>query len=290
MAAVETLYSFVNRWECDENNHLNVQFYFERFDEADRQFRLITGLTDALAGARRARHVRYHRELHLGDALIATSHVAFDGPYMLTVVHELRRCRDGALAATATDGYAPAESMARELRRRFEDNSAPMPDAALPRGLSAAQQVTSLSPAQLQAAGGRIVNRSTVLPRHAGPDGRADDAFALARFTEAAAHVWNMTPMTDDWLETHGLGRVAVEMKLVWASPLKPGEPVLCVSGLTGAARSTFSFRHHLFETRTQRLAAVCDAVVIAMDLEHRKSVPLEDSVRSAIAQSVMKA
>ena len=47
MSAVETLFSFVNRWECDENDHLNVQFYFSRFDEADRQFRLVTGLSDA---------------------------------------------------------------------------------------------------------------------------------------------------------------------------------------------------------------------------------------------------
>jgi acyl-CoA thioester hydrolase len=63
MAAIETLFSFVNCWECDENDHLNVQFYLARFEEADRQFRLLSGLSDALAGARRARHLRYHEEL-----------------------------------------------------------------------------------------------------------------------------------------------------------------------------------------------------------------------------------
>src|SRR5690606_16110861 len=63
MPAFETLFSSVNRWECDENDHLNVQFYFTRFEEADRQFRLLSGLSDALVGSRRVRHVRYHCEL-----------------------------------------------------------------------------------------------------------------------------------------------------------------------------------------------------------------------------------
>ena len=88
----------VQRWECDENDHLNVQFYLARFEEADRQFRLLSGLSDALAGARRARHLRYHEELYSGDTLVMRSHVAFDGPYMLTVVHELRRSADNVLA------------------------------------------------------------------------------------------------------------------------------------------------------------------------------------------------
>ena len=31
---VESHRSFVNTWECDDNAHMNVQFYFKRFDEA----------------------------------------------------------------------------------------------------------------------------------------------------------------------------------------------------------------------------------------------------------------
>lgn len=50
MTIQATLFSFVNRWECDENDHLNVQFYFSRFEEADRQFRLMTGLSETVVG------------------------------------------------------------------------------------------------------------------------------------------------------------------------------------------------------------------------------------------------
>ncbi|MEP2436118.1 MAG: thioesterase family protein, partial [Roseibium sp.] len=104
MNAQDTLFSFVNRWECDENDHLNVQFYFSRFEEADRQFQLLSGLSDAVVGARRVRHVRYHKELRTGDLIAVKSFIAFDGPHMLTVVHELRNSGTGDLAATAIDG------------------------------------------------------------------------------------------------------------------------------------------------------------------------------------------
>ena len=289
MPAFETLLSFVNCWECDENDHLNVQFYLSRFDEADRQFRLLTGLSDAVAGVRRARHVRYHAELYSGDTLVITSHIAFDGPYMLTVVHQLRRTIDGAIAATAVDGYAPSDQVARELRRRFEDAAAPMPDAALPRSLPTTPETLSMTARQIEAAGATVTNRATVLPRHAGPDGRAEDGFAVGCFSDAASHLWNRTPMTEAWLEARDYGRVAVEMKLVWASPLKMGEPAVTMSGLTGASTSTFSFRHYLFEARTLRLAAVCDVVALAMNLKTRKAVKLEDEVRSGIIKAVLK-
>uniref|UniRef100_UPI003BABEA80 acyl-CoA thioesterase n=1 Tax=Stappia sp. TaxID=1870903 RepID=UPI003BABEA80 len=289
MPAFETLFSFVNCWECDENDHLNVQFYLSRFDEADRQFRLLGGLSDAVAGPRRARHVRFHNELFAGDTLHMTSHVAFDGPYMLTVVHELRRTADGSLAATAIDGYAPADSMARELRRRFAEASDAMPDAAQPRGTSATGEMNGVTPAQLEAAGARVTNRATVLPRHTGPDGRADDCFAAGCFVEAAPHTWNMTPMGEAWLAERNLGRVVAELKLCWAGPLKVGEPVVTLSGVTGAGTTTFTIRHHMFEARTQRFVAAADVVCLALDLETRKAPPLADDVRQEILKAALR-
>lgn len=286
MPAFETLFSSVNRWECDENDHLNVQFYFTRFEEADRQFRLLSGLSDALVGSRRVRHVRYHCEQRCGAMITGRSFIAFDGPHMLTVVHELRE--GDRLAATAVDGYSPPESKIRELRRRFRDAENAMPETAAPRGLPATVPALKATPEALIRAGAAVVNRSTVLQRDLGPDGRADDGFALGRFTEAAPHIWARTPMAPDWLAERGLGRVAVEMKLAWAGPLKLGDPVVVISGLTGASNTIFSFRHHMFEARANRLAAVCDVVALAMDLDTRKAVPLEPEVRKAIASMVL--
>jgi len=38
MSWITTQRSFVNVWECDENEHLNMQHYFSRFSDAATHF------------------------------------------------------------------------------------------------------------------------------------------------------------------------------------------------------------------------------------------------------------
>jgi acyl-CoA thioester hydrolase len=275
MTIQATLFSFVNRWECDENDHLNVQFYFDRFEEADRQFRLMTGLSETLVGARRVRHVRFHAEMRTGDLITVQSSIAFDGPHMLTVVHEMRDGATGNLTATALDGYEPSANSVKTLRQRFKDFQTSMIVEAAPRGIQAAPASNRTTIAGLESNGARIVFRGTVLPRDIGTDGKADDRFALSCCTDGVAHVWERTPMTKAYLSENGYGRVAVEMKLTWSTPLKTGDALVVVSGFTGVSPKTFSMRHHLFESRTNRLAATLDVVALTMDLTKRTSVDL---------------
>lgn len=289
MTLQETLFSFVNKWECDENDHLNVQFYFSRFEEADRQFRLLSGLGETLVGARRVRHVRYHKELRTGDLITVNSSVAFDGPHILTVVHEMRNRSTGALAATAFDGYEPNVNSAKTLRQRFKDFQSPMITEAAPRGLQAGPAGLKVTTSSVQANGAEICFRGTVLPRDIATDGKADDRFALSCCTDAVAHVWERTPMTHAYLTEHGLGRVAVEMKLTWATPLKTGDAVVVYTGFTGVSSRTFSMRHHLFESRTGRLAATLDVVALTMHLTDRKAVSLPDDAHQALSKMLIQ-
>ncbi|GAA0777778.1 thioesterase [Roseibium denhamense] len=284
MTIQNTLHSFVNRWECDENDHLNVQFYFSRFEEADRQFRQVSGLNETLVGTRRVRHVRYHKELRTGDLVSVQSSIAFDGPHMFTVLHEMRNKVSGVLAATALDGYEPSLNSAKVLRQRFNDFQCPMISEANPRGIPAAPAHGKVSRDGLLAKGAEVCFLGTVLPRNIGPDGKADDQFALASCTDGVPHVWQRTPMTHSYLTENGLGRVAVEMKLTWATPLKTGDMIQVVSGFSGVQEKTFSMRHHIFESRTNRLAAVLDVVALTMDLSSRRAVSLPDDAPKAIA------
>ncbi|NBN64260.1 thioesterase [Microvirga tunisiensis] len=283
MPVHDTLLSFVNSWECDENDHLNVQYYFERFEESERQFRLLTGFSESQVGARRVRHVRYHREARVGTLLKVGACICFDGPHVLTVLHELRDANSGQLIATAIDGYNPAVDAARTLRSRFKDSQEAMAEAAAPRGLSATPPATRATLDGVLANGGQLTHRSTVLARNLGSDGRADDTFALGCFTQAAPFVWERTPLTRDALQAMGAGRVAVEMKLAWASPVKAGDSVVVASGVTGCQASTFTMRHHMYEARTGRLVCICDAVVLPMSLQTRRALPLNPDQREAI-------
>lgn len=288
MTIQSTLYSFVNRWECDENDHLNVQFYFSRFEEADRQFRLMCGLSETIVGARRVRHVRYHKELRTGDLVTIHSSVAFDGPHMLTVVHEMRDGASGVLAATALDGYEPSPNSAKSLRQRFKEFQTPMISDAAPRGIKSGPSGVRGTLQSLLGQGAEICFRGTVMPRDVGPDGKADDQYALACCTDGVAHVWQRTPMNLAYLTENGYGRVAVEMKLTWSTPLKTGDAVVVATGFTNVSARTFSMRHHLYESRTARLAATLDVVALPMDLTSRKSVELPESAHAAISKMLI--
>ncbi len=289
MPAIETLNSFVNTWECDENDHLNVQFYFAKIDEADRQFRFLTGLSDAVVGTRRVRHVRYHGELFAAALITVRSSVAFDGPHVLSVVHEMVDASSGRLAATVLDGYAPQPRTADALRKRFADVEAPMQELAAPRSFDAAAAATTAAADALLEAGAISVNRATVMPRDCTAEGRAEDRFLLGCFTDGAPHLWERTAMTRAWLEKNDYGRVAMEMKLSYGTVLKAGTPVHVVSGFTGVTRKTFSFRHHLFDSAAGRLAAVMDVSALVLDLEARKAVPLPDAARADITRLQLK-
>ncbi|WP_029063977.1 thioesterase family protein [Labrenzia sp. DG1229] len=288
MTIQATFYSFVNRWECDENDHLNVQFYFSRFEEADRQFRLMCGLSETIVGARRVRHVRYHRELRTGDLITVHSSVAFDGPHMLTVVHEMRDGTTGTLAATALDGYEPSPNSAKSLRQRFKEFQTPMISEAAPRGIPSGPAGLRTSLPGLLSHGAEICFRGTVLPRNIGPDGKADDQFALSCFTDGVAHVWQRTPMDHAYLNQNGYGRVAAEMKLTWSTPVKSGDTVVVATGFTSVNANTFSMRHHLFESRTTRLVATLDVVALTMDLSTRKAVALPEEAHGSISKMLI--
>ncbi len=284
MASLETLFSFVNTWECDENDHLNVQFYFSKFEEADRQFRMMTGFSEALVGARRVRHVRYHAELVAASLITVKSYVAFDGPHMLSVVHEMIEGSTGEVCATAIDGYTPNPSSAKQLRTRFKEVEENISRPAVPRGLSPGPFSGKPTIDDLLRSGALFTGRSTVLPRHLNAEHKAEDAFALACFSDAAAHVWERTPMNTAWLDENEYGRVALEQKLSWISPLKLGDMAQVISALISVQENTFTIRHHLFESRTRRLVTVCDQVSVSMDLNSRRTVPLTDDFRAALA------
>lgn len=278
MSAIETLHAFVNRWECDENDHMNVQFYFTKFQEADRQFAAMTGLTGSLVGARRVRHIRYHKEVNAGTLLRVLSSIAFDGPHMFSVIHEMIDVSSGALVASAMDGYSPSAKTAQSLRPRFLEYETSASADNSPLGLSPSVAGMSLTAKSLLARGARVVHQNTVMPKDCGADSRADDQFLGGCFSDGAAHVWERTPMTREWLESNGCGRVALEMKLSYGAAPKVGSSIQVVSGITGMSGKTFTFRHHMFDVMSGAAIALADVVALALDLKTRKAVELPKS------------
>lgn len=274
MPELETLRSFVNTWECDENDHLNVQFYFDRFDTADQHYRLIAGIGADALGARKVRHLRFHSELHAATPLTVHSRAARGGPHPASVVHAMRRSGDGTLAATALDGYDRGLGV-------LAVDAGEVDEVSMPRGLEGPAADLAEPP------GGRVTYRGLVWPSDCGADGTLSDRGYVSCFTDGAAHTWDMAGLTAEWLNTHGLGRVAVEMKLTYGVAPVAGDLLVQKSKLAFVRGRTFGLHHCLIRANTGEVAAIGDVVALVMDLSERRAVELPAEVAERVAATI---
>lgn len=280
MIGLETLATSVDTWECDENEHMNVQFYWAKFHEAERRLRFLAGWGRE---GWRTRHVRHHRELHAGGGVVVRSAIVADGPHPVTVAHEMYDAGHGFLAATAFDGWSAtpeaAEAMIATARARLgTEGFGAMPEAARARGIAAGPP-DPVEPVPSPPRGVPTVT-AEITPALLDGSGRLAAARVMGWASNAAPHVWARIGLAQPRLDAEGLGRVAMEAKLTWtATPPGAGDLVHVVSSPRGAARTTFALRHDVVATETGRRLATLDVVALTMDLATRRAIPLPADV-----------
>lgn len=267
---LETHRSFVNSWESDENDHMNVQFYFKRFDEAARIFDLLSTNGERPTTLPRDRHVRYHAELHPGARTLVRSAAIAGGAYDGRIVHFLEDAETGALAATALDA---ASGLA--YRYRISPEEA---EAALPRS-SSAEPLKPISVDEILETGGLFANASIVSPAECDALGEMNAQYYIARFSDAAPHVWARAGLDTGWLRERGLGRVAVEMKITHHRPARVGEAVALYSVPRINGAKTVLLRHEMVRLADREPIASGEVVALVLDLKTRRSQPLPDAL-----------
>lgn len=269
---VETHRSYVNTWECDDNDHLNVQFYFKRFDEAARLF--VAGMGGNVADPLpRTRHVRFHSELHAGGITTMRSAIISGGRHDGYAVHLLENLETGRIAATALDapsGLAPSGNV-------VEADKVAM---ALPRGVGLAPAVP-LPPDAVIDRGGIVSNRTIVQPGQCDAAGELLSQNYVARLSDAAAHVWEASGVGIARLRELGYGRVALEMKLTHQAPPRAGEAVLIHSFAWPTGAKTMMLHHEMTRLSDGTPLATAEVVAVIVDLKTRRSVEIPTS-RSA--------
>ncbi|HMQ57021.1 MAG TPA: thioesterase family protein [Rhizobiaceae bacterium] len=277
MPALRTHLSFVNTWECDENAHMNVQFYFRRFDEARRFFALACGLRLKEVAAPRNRHVRFHGECHAATPLAIDSAIA-DKPLTIgAVVHRMVETGSGKLCATAL------ESPLLVINPRADAMTDAIPAEAMPRGVSA-EPLVALPAARFRATGAQVTHQAIMQPADCDFDGLLLEQRAIGFFTDAAAHVWDNAGLTTAWLNANGYGRVAVEMKITRHRDIRCGDAVRLLSAAIDQAGKTITIRHEIVSAVDDTALASGEVVALTMDLATRRAVPLPAGVTLAAA------
>ena len=272
---IETHRGFVNTWECDLNNHLNVQFYWKRFADALEVYSHLTG-QPALNW--KDRHVRYHDELaSASDTIIRSSLVAGpdpeDGQESGQIAHVLTNGVTGKLSATAVDTLIEGN-----IHQDFD--TADFPDAARPRSL----QIPPLDPVAtrhaFQKGNGLISHLSVVSPQECNAQGFLSDQHHISRFSDAASHFWHHMGVSTKWLKDNGCGSVAVEMKVTRHKPVPVGTVTQITTWLDTIFGKSFSFRHQVMDLKSGEPLYSGAVTALLMDFATRRATELPSMIK----------
>ncbi|WP_373235598.1 thioesterase family protein [Cohaesibacter celericrescens] len=277
MTRFVTLNQFVNLWECDENDHMNVQFYYSKFEDAGQLFAVCHDLEAAL-GRRISRHVRYHSELRGGAQICIRSSIVDPIPdstkHGVFVQHVMEETSTGRIAATALDWHAGTiDSPQPDIRDALSS-------AVMPRGLKNEADFGTKSPlAALDA----TMLRGVLRPAQCDAQGWARDQAYIGAISDAAAHAWDRIGLSSQWLDEKGFGRIAVEMRLCILTPMRAGTAYQVQLAFTGLQSRSYSKRYDFFDLRNGQHIGFLESAVMLLNHTTRKSEPLPDFARDAL-------
>ena len=284
MSWLETYRGTVYRWEVDNVDHFTVAYYFERFEDATLGLLHALALDPgSLAAAGRACvtldcHVRYLRELRMGDILHIRSGVIDVGGDVVTLGHEVFDSGDGTLCTSAVQRVAvvqagrrvplPLAQVPREAAESFRVEWAPAPDAVGP------PSVAGQSDLLVETA------RDTIKPREVDISGQAALAAYIHRFSAANGHLLAAFGMSPAYMRAEGRGFSTFEFRLRLPGALRAGDLVRVRSALLHVGASSVRIVHRMTGVRTGEEVATLQQSGVHLDLVARRSTPLPDSLR----------
>lgn len=289
-----TARTFVNTWQCDENLHLNVQYFTSFAHDASAQLYAALGLGPAALRAAGLRlrplddHVRYYRELRAEDIVeVCSAPVTIDDTTM-TAYHEIRSAYDGAVAATmrCTTGCRSADGTAapwpQEFRKKAMASAVALPTAAQPRSAGTRGPLPELTLEAARKTGLSEISRSQVMPAECDVEGHLLPRFYLLRFSDGGAHLWHALGFDRAGMRDRRHGSVILESTLAYRRPLPAGSLCAVLSGLLEMGEKSMHLAHFLFDAENGSLVAKSEAIVVLFDQQARRAIafPAADRAR----------
>ena len=284
MSWLETYRGTVYRWEVDNVDHFTVAYYFERFEDATLGLLQAIGLDPgSLAGAGRACvtldcHVRYLRELRVGDILHIRSGVIDVGADGLVLGHQVFDSGDGTLCTAVAQRAALVEIGSR----------APLPLAHAQRQAAEslrvewtpAPETPPTYPELLGHDGFLETARDTIKSREVDTLGQAAFPAYIHRFSAANGHALAGFGMTPAYMNAGRRGFSTFEFRLHFAGALRAGDLVRVRSALLHVGNSSMRLLHRMANARTGEEVAILEQSGVHLDMVARRPTPLPDSLR----------
>ena len=275
----------VNRWECDENDHLNVRFCEEKLWQT-----LVGGLleldlisateVDDLPARITCQHLRFQQESRIATPIsgfVSLLPTAVSKEF--NVLAQLRHSVSGeplCSALVAISGLAHGEATVSEDEITH----------GLPRGIDADSPYHVLNLASALEKGFVVTGRGVIQPNECTNSGCLLPYNYMARTSDSMPNLWSH--LAGDERVTDSEGGAVVEFRRHYHQPLREHQTLVVVSGLLDAQGKIQRFGHLLFDARTQQCYASAQAVAVRMDLQARKAIALsEEDLASLLHKQV---
>ncbi len=287
----------VNTWECDDNGHMNVQFYVARASDGAFFLRHELGLTpSAIRETGRTmialeEHYRFHRELYAGDMVRMRSRLIDMRPRTLVVYHELLNAATDETAATMVAVSAHFDMKTRKLAPWPEEALArgraligPLPEHAEARSVRRETRLPDITLAQADTKGLIEIYRGPVARHHCDDFGHMATQFYISRYSDGSGHLWQGIGMDRQRLMRERRGSVVLEQRLNYVREVVSGDIVIVKSALVEVAAKTIRLCHFMFNGETGLLAATSEVTAVLLDLDKRRAVALSEEERAQFA------
>lgn len=277
--------SFVNAWQCDENDHLNVKFYTGFADQAAPQLDLLLDAPADQGVAVVRDYVRYHREMRTADSVEVRSAPLSVDRERMTALHEIRNADDREIACTVVRTTAARDAEGRPtvwdegFRRRAEAAVVALPDMARARTITRTAALPAVPPMTGDTPGLVEIGRGAVLAAESDALGRMTPQSHFGRFSDGAGFLWRALGFDRPGMRERNQGTVVVETMCLYAQPARAGDLLVLRSGLLACTGRVMHFGHFLMDARDGGLLAYSEGVGVLFDLGARKIVKLDGEV-----------
>ena len=281
----------VNTWECDDNAHMNVQFYVARASDGAFFLRHELGLTpSAIRNSSRTmialeEHCRFHRELFAGDMMTMRTRLIDMHEKTLVVLHELLNGGTGELAASIVAVSASFDMETRRLVPWDADTLTrgraligPLPDYADARSVKRETRLADLTLADAEARGFIEIYRGAVHPQHCDQFGHMGTQHYISRYSDGSGHLWTGLGLEKGRLIAERRGSVVLEQRLNYVREVMAGDILIVKSALIEVAPKTIRMCHFMFNGETGLLTATSEVVAVLIDLDARRTVAFSDA------------
>ena len=272
--------SSVNRWECDENDHLNVRFYVAKHMEALAAGLLRLGVAvqvlDNLHAHVKTHHLRFLQESRISTPLSGYCGVVSTQADTSTLLTELRHSSTDEVLCTCLHHLScglPAGVL-----------TAAAAEHAQPRGITAPLSIDTLQ-GDLGQRGFRRIGLGYISTAEVAASGHLLMQHYMGRLSDSMPHLWAaLRGEAFDGVE----GGAVLEYQLRYHQTLAAGMPYEVWSGLAQASAKVLRMVHLIKRPDSGEIYVAAETIGVRMDLTLRKAIVFDTAAQEKMrAQEV---